>query len=106
MSTLLKLDKVANIQIIKLLSEVKGKFITAAGVTLDSRAESKINILKDPEVQVEIILNQWRAGRSQRPATWRSLLEVMNELDMQCVSQDILDFMHGKRDRLQIGVIF
>lgn len=97
----MKLDKVANIKVIKLLSEVKRKFITAAGVTLDARAESKISSLKDPEVHVEIILNQWKAGRSQRPSTWRSLLDILKELNMQSVSQDILDFMYGKRDGFQ-----
>jgi hypothetical protein len=82
----------------KSLSEIRVKFLTAAGVTLDSRAETKISIIRDPQIHVEIIMNQWKAGRSQRPPTWREFLEVVStELNMKNLSQDILDFMCGKR---------
>lgn len=99
MNTLLKLDRVANIKVIQLLSEVKTKLITAAGITLESRAESKMSYLKDPELHVEIILSQWKLGRSQRPPTWRSLLDTLVELNMKQLSQDMLDFMCGEQKK-------
>lgn len=95
MSALSKLEGVANIKTLSSLAEVQSKLITAAGLTLESKAELKIANIEDPCLHVEIILNQWASGRSLRPPTWRSLLEVLCEVGLNKLGQEMEDFMNG-----------
>lgn len=95
MCALSKLDGVAHIKALSSLAEMQSKLITAAGLTLEAHAEKKIANTEDPCLHVEIILNQWAAGRSLRPPTWRSLIEVLCEVGLNNLGQEMEDFMSG-----------
>ena len=49
------------------------------------------------EEQVEIVIGKWESGQSQHPITWRSLLDILKELDLEDLSQEIEDYMHGEQ---------
>ena len=95
MCALSKLEGLTNIKAFSSLVEVKSKLVTAAGLTLEPKAELKIANLEDTRLHVEIILAQWTAGRSLRPPTWRSLIEVLCEVGLSNLGQELEDFMSG-----------
>ena len=44
-----------------------------------------------------IVIGKWESGQSQHPITWRSLLDILKELDLEDLSQEIEDYIHGEQ---------
>ena len=49
------------------------------------------------EEKVQIVIGKWESGQSQHPITWRSLLDILKELDLEDLSQEIDDYMQGEQ---------
>ena len=87
MNSLSRLEEGAGIKIVTSLAEIPAQLAAVLGVRL----------MTVEEKQVEIVIGKWESGQSQHPITWRSLLDILKELDLEDLSQEIEDFMHGEQ---------
>ena len=87
MNSLSRLEGVAGIKIVTSLAEIPAQLAAVLGVSL----------MAGEEQQVEIVIGKWESGQSQHPITWRSLLDILKELDLEDLSQEIEDYMHGEQ---------
>ena len=62
-----------------------------AKITLDDSIEEYLEVVTTLDC-LEVLLGLWLSGRSPRPPTWRSLLQVLTELGLQELSQQIEDY--------------
>ena len=83
MNSLTRLEGGAGIKIVTSLAEIPARLAAAIGVAGE-------------EQQVEIVIGKWESGQSQHSVTWRSLLDVLRRLDLEDLSQEIEDYMHGE----------
>ena len=49
----------------------------------------------DKSWSVSYVINKWMSGRSHRPSTWRTLLDILKKLDLVELSQQIEDYLSG-----------
>ena len=84
MNSLSRLEEGAGIKIVTSLAEVPAQLAAVLG-------------MEGEEQEVEIVIGKWESGQSQHPITWRSLLDVLKELDLEDLSQEIEDYMHGEQ---------
>ena len=95
-----RIEKVAGIQILSTLAKIPRQLVSVAGVHMDAH-----NHWKDYEgtvICIEMIIDEWKPGKSRRPPTWRSLLDVLRELDLKDLSQDLEEYMQGEYEGLMI----
>lgn len=85
MNSLSRLEEGAGFNIVKSLAEIPAQLASVLGVTTEM------------DQQVEITIKKWVSGGSQRPLTWRSLLDILWELDLEDLSQEIENYMHGEQ---------
>ena len=83
MNSLTRLEGGAGIKIVTSLAEIPAQLAAAIGVAGE-------------EQQVEVVIRKWESGQSQHSVTWRSLLDVLRRLDLEDLSQEIEDYMHGE----------
>ena len=93
MSSLFKLEEGAGIKVVSSLAKIPARLAAAVGINL----QEHVMDLPDKNKRVEMIIDQWKAGDSQRPATWRSLLNVLQDLGLEDLSQEVEDYMHGEQ---------
>ena len=48
-------------------------------------------VMNAPADNLKLLIHYWLSGQSARPATWRSLHEVLRELGLEELSQQIED---------------
>ena len=96
MSSLLRLEEGAGIKVVSSLAEIPRQLASVAGVHMDERMERGLTRVKSKGASVEIIVGRWESGTSQRPLTWRSLLDVLRELGLTDLSQELEDYMLGE----------
>ena len=87
MKSFFTLEEGAGIKIVASLAEIPTQLAAILGVSL----------MTGEEQQVEIVIEKWESGQSQHPRTWRSLLNILKELDLEDLSQEIEDYMHGEQ---------
>ena len=87
MNSLSRLEEGAGIKIVTSLADIPAQLAAVLGVRL----------MAGEEQQVEIVIRKWESGQSQLPISWRSLLDILKELDLEDLSQEIEDFMHGEQ---------
>ena len=87
MNSLSRLEGGAGIKIVTSLAEIPAQLAAVLGVRL----------MAGEEQEVEIVIGKWESGQSQHPITWRSLLDILKELDLKDLSQEIEDYMHGEQ---------
>ena len=87
MNSLSRLEEGAGIKIVTSLAEIPAQLAAVLGVRL----------MAGEEQQVEIVIGKWESGQNQHPITWRSLLDTLKELDLEDLSQEIEDYMHGEQ---------
>ena len=58
---------------------------------------SAIGIDDAPKDNLKLLIDCWLSGQSARPATWRSLHEVLRELGLEELSLQIESCLSGKR---------
>ena len=95
MSSLTRLEA-ANIPIVTALSPAYMQLASAAEVTLDKDTKQKMMLGVDENQCLETVIEQWQAGRSQLPPTWRSLKDALRKMNMKNLSQQIDNFFIGK----------
>lgn len=93
MGSLFKLEEGAGIKVVSSLAKIPAQLASAAGIDL----QEHVMELTDKNKRVELIIDQWKAGDSQRPATWKSLLSILQELGLEELSHEIEDYMHGEQ---------
>ena len=91
MSCLSKLEEGAGIKVVSSLACVPSQLISIVGIELQDHA-----ILSKSSC-VEVIVGQWKSGGGKLLPTWKSLLDVLKELDLEDLSQAIEDYMHGEQ---------
>ena len=84
MNSLSRLEEGVGIKIVTSLAEIPTQLAAVLG-------------MKGREQEVEIVIGKWESGQSQHPITWRSLLDILKELDLEDLSQEIEDYMHGEQ---------
>ena len=85
----------AGIKIVsKLACENFSQLASIVGVSMDKD--------QGQEGDIKSILSQWISEKSQRPSTWRSLLAVLQELNLSDLAQEIEDYMCGKKFYLEV----
>ena len=57
---------------------------------------SVIGIDNAPKDNLKLLIHCWLSGQSARPATWRSLYEVLRELGLEEMSLQIESCLSGK----------
>ena len=87
MNSLSRLEEGAGIKIVTSLADIPAQLAAVLGVSL----------MTGEEQQMEIVIGKWESGQSQHPITWRSLLDLLKELDLEDLSQEIEDYMHGEQ---------
>ena len=50
----------------------------------------------DPEECVKRAIVEWESGRSRLPPTWKSLLSVLKDLNLEELSQHIEDYLYSE----------
>lgn len=96
MSSLTKLEGLAKINIVNRLTEVHEQLLSAAKITVDAKTEEKLLSITEPSVYIEVLIDQWIAGKAKENPTWSSLLRVLRQLDMEDMTVDIEDYMYGE----------
>ena len=97
MCSLSKLEGTARINhIIATLVEEQKTLVSLAGIKLDKATQHQLNEIDDPRIKIEIIINQWVAGKSKEPSTWEALLKILSRFNMDEMVIDIEDYMHGE----------
>ena len=91
MSSLTRLEA-ANIPVVTALSPAYMQLASAAEVTLDKDTKQKMMLGVDENQRLETLIEQWQAGRSQLPPTWRSLKDALRKMNMEILSQQIKSF--------------
>ena len=86
MNSLCRLEEGAGIKIVTTLAEIAAQLAAVLGVEL-----------RRGEEQVEMVIGKWESGQSKHPITWRSLLDILKELDLEDLSQEIENYMHGEQ---------
>ena len=86
MNSLSRLEEGAGIKIVTSLAEIPAQLAAVLGVRL----------MAGEKQQVEVVIGKWESGQSQHPITWRSLLDILKELNLKDLRQDIDDYMHGE----------
>ena len=59
------------------------------------RLVAAIGINDAPKDKLKYLIHCWLSGQSVRPATWRSLHDILRELDLEELSQQIEDYLTG-----------
>ena len=81
------------IQIVSALVNVYSEVATRSGLQLEGVK------LPDPHVEpskyVNEVISLWSAGHSDRPPTWRELLNVLRDVGLLELSQQIEAYMKG-----------
>ena len=96
MSSLSKLEE-ANIPIVTALKSVDTlkQLVSAARITLTEEDKEKLdeNFCED---DIDIVIERWLTGASLLPPTWRSLHDVLRQINMAELSQQIVEFLSGE----------
>ena len=69
----------AGIPVVTSLAKVPEKLAETIGVLRNSATDN--------------IVQQWISGKSSRPPTWRSLYDVLMELDLEEIGQEIKEYL-------------
>ena len=98
-----RLEALMGIQIMSVLGNNHSQLTTSSRVKLRTREENYwgwYEALPDPQrapvLYVEEVIFQWFMGASDRPPTWKQLLEVFQEMGLRELSQQIEAFMRGE----------
>ena len=105
-----RLEAAIGIGIKSALGKVYAEVVVKSGVKLveglDKRGHKKF--LPDPQVYPEEyvveVFSQWAFGHSNRLPIWKELLDVLQEVGLQDMSQQVEAFVKGK-DRTVVLVI-
>ena len=91
------------IQIVSVLDKLHSPLTSSSEVKLQPRMDQYGNeiVLPDPDEEpsqyvVEVVF-QWSAGYSHRPPNWRELLTVLQDIGLVPLSQQIEEFLKGKK---------
>lgn len=84
MSSLFRLEKMAGIKIMTTLAKIRSRILKAAGVTLNESQKNKLS-----QRGLEYAIDKWKSKKSVHPATWRSLLLILDMLSEISLSQKI-----------------
>ncbi len=84
----------ADIKVLTSLEKVYSQMQSVAGVTVSKevlalRSNSRIG-------RLDIILNEWESGHSHLPPTWESLLSVLEQLQLEELSQEIAGILSSE----------
>ena len=100
------LSGLAGTEIVASLAEVHAKIMLAAGISLSNQQKRKLLAKRETQKNecLEIVIGQWGIGNSNCPPTWRSLLDILKQLNLQNLCQKIEDLLgelslREKRDR-------
>ena len=96
MSVLARLEGFSKINVVSSLLDVHAELASAAKIALDKNIQKKLQAIVEPNVYIELIVDRWVAGKSREPPTWNSLLNVLRRLELEDISIDIEDFLHGE----------
>ena len=94
MSSLSRLEHGAGIKVITSLAVYYTQLMSFAGIALYNK--NFIKTKTGSEKVLEIVLKEWETGKSSRPPTWQSLLDILNELDLDDLSKQIEDYLLGE----------
>jgi hypothetical protein len=95
MSALSKLEDGAGIQVVSALSKIPAQLASAAGVDLYDQAA-----LSNRRTCVKVIMDHWKSFGGSRAPTWKSMLDILRELDLEELGQAIEDYLHGEHVQL------
>ena len=85
------------------LAEIIPQIIKAAEIPMEDPLEAYMTELDC----VEVFLETWLSGRSPRPSTWRSLLQVLREVGLEELCQQVEDCFHGEPiSELYLGMTY
>ena len=81
------------------LARFPHELLSASRVRLDeyaSRILAECLASSNENVYVEFLIEEWESGKSQRPLTWRSLLNVLQELGLGELSLELEKYMQSE----------
>ena len=76
-----------------LLAERHSQFTAITGVSLSDSALSSLREVSTDAL--DILLEKWRANL-EAPPTWKSLIAVLKQMDMERLSQQIEEHLNSK----------
>ena len=85
----------AGINIVTLLSRNILQLASCVGVTLDELDLIELSRNRNYSEGLEIVIDLWKSRRSNRPVTWRSLLDTLLELNLVETSLQIEEYLSG-----------
>ena len=88
----------AGINIVTLLSRNILQLASCVGVTLDQNDERNLMELsrnRNSSKGLKEVIDLWKSGISNRPVTWRSLLDTLLELNLVETSLQIEEYLSG-----------
>ena len=91
MSSLSKLEEGAGIKVLSSLAKIPAQLASLAGVTLHDQAGTS-----NKKACVEAVIEQWKSVGGKHPPTWKSLLDILKELDLEDLNQAVEDYLHGE----------
>ena len=87
---LLRLEAAMGIQIVSAIANVYSKVATKSGVQLEG--VELPDPQEEPSKYVMEVISMWSAGHNR---TWRELLDVLRDVELQDLSQQIEAYMKG-----------
>ena len=81
MTSLHALEDVADIKILTELARQPKLLAAVAGVTMNKSVFTHLEVL-----------DEWKAGNSNYPPTWSSLLDILNNMNLDDLSQQIENY--------------
>ena len=87
------LGVMAGIDILTPLAGNYKKLMSAAKVTLTKSQEKKLEECEDDRERLKIVFDQWKPGQGSHPRTWTSLLYILQNMNLNDLSQQIQDYL-------------
>ena len=83
------------VHIVSVLADIHSQLTSTSQVQLQRTWKRLPDPQTDPGRYVVEVVSQWSAGHSPRPATWTELLQVIQDIGQQQLSQQIEAYMKG-----------
>ena len=97
MNVLYRLELVG-INVVTSLAKVYTQVMRTAGLTMYESLRESLSGCKTDIKCLEVIVKEWvEFGNAYFPPTWRSLLNMLRQLNMESLSQQIEECFHGKQ---------
>ena len=83
------LEEMAGIDIVTPLAKHHDEVISAAQINLSKSQQKKLDECESNCERLEFVIDHWKSGNSVQPRNWRSLLSILDFVDLGDLKQQI-----------------